>query len=103
MAPLFSSRVGVFATGGGEYCRASWPLGVLTLYQEQVVLKSLVKTYRLPLADIDRIQPRFLSFRIHHRVSDVPEFVTVWGFHALRRLKSAVRHHNLGLKIDTLG
>ena len=100
MSPLFSSRAGISVVGGGAYCRTSWPLGKVTLDTDVLIVDGLFKSYRLPLADIDRTRAGLLIVDVQHHAAGVPGSVKLWGVRLFQRLRNAVRRHQLRIEVS---
>jgi hypothetical protein len=100
MSPLFSSRVGISVVGGGAFCRASWPLGKITLDAEALTVDALFKSYRLRVADIDRVRRGLLTVDVEHHAPGVPRLVRLWGVRLFARLRKAIRRHQLRVEMS---
>lgn len=100
MSPLFSSRAGIEVFGGGASCRASWPLGKIALDAEALTLNALVKSYRLSVADIDRVRGGLLMVEVEHHAPGVPGLVRLWGIRLFGRLREAIRRHQLRVEVS---
>ena len=99
MSSLFSSRAGITTFDGSAVCRATWPLGSVTLDNEALTLNAWFKSYRLRFADIECLRVGFLSIEIQHHASDVPENVRIWGIGLFGRLREAIHRHQLKIEV----
>jgi hypothetical protein len=97
---LFSSRAGISVVGGGAFCRASWPLGKITLDAEALTLEALFKSYRLRVVDIDRVRGGSLTVDIEHHAQGVPGLVQLWGIRLFGRLREAIQRHHLSIEVS---
>jgi hypothetical protein len=99
MSPPFSSRAGISIVGGGVFCRASWPLGKITLDAEALTVNALFKSYRVRVADIDRIRRRLLMVDVEHHASDVPGVIQLWGIRLFSRICEVIQQHQLRIEV----
>jgi len=100
MSPLFSSRAGISVVGGGAFCRASWPLGKITLDAEALTVNALFKSYRIRVADIDRIRRGALTVNVEHHASGVPGVIQLWGIRLFSRIREVIQRHQLGIEVS---
>ena len=96
---LFSGRASILISGGGAFIRATWPLGKVSLEREALVLDTLIRSFRLPLAEIVCIRRCLLSVSIEHRARDVPEYVSIAGFRLFHRLRAAIEQYSLPVDV----
>jgi len=99
MSTLFSSRAGLEIFGEGVACRSSWPLGSVEFDAESFTFNALLKSYRLRLQDIERIEFGWQGIQFIHRASNVPSLVRIRGFGLSRRLQKAIQEHHLDVQI----
>src|SRR5688500_13243597 len=99
---LFSSRAGLMLSGEGQFCRADWPLGRITLDREGLNLHALFACHRIRLSDIDAVRPTLLGVRVYDHSEDVPAFVSIWGIWIFRRLKRAAYQHGMTIPMATV-
>ena len=108
--PLFSCRTGIKMAEGTEVVagfmvherefKASWPLGKVRLHARHLTVGTLVKSFDIPYGSVDSIRKQFF-FRIviNHHCPDAPSIIYLDGPLLWRKLTSAVRKHNLPLKL----
>jgi len=97
---LFSSRAGIAVVGDGVSCRASWPLGKITLNAEALTLDGLLGSYRLCIADIDCIRGGLLTVEIEHHAPGVPGMVRLSGIRLFSRLREVIARYQLRVKVS---
>ena len=100
MNVLLSSRAGISVYGGGVACSASWPLGSIELNEDSLILNALLRSFTLPLQDIESIRFGWLSTQINHHAPAVPSLVRISGFGLSRRLREAIVQNNLPIRIE---
>jgi hypothetical protein len=98
MHPLFSSRAGIVIVGGGASCRATWPLGKVTLNADTLTVDALFRSHQLRLADIDCIRGGWFTVEIEHHAPDVPGMVRLSGIRLFSRLREAIARHQLRVR-----
>ena len=100
MSPLFSSRAGISVVGGRAFCGASWPLGKITLDAEALTVDGLFRSYRVRVADIDRVRRGLLTVYVEHHAPGVPGLVRLWGIRLFARLREAIQRHQLRIEVS---
>ena len=100
MSTLLSSRAGVWIYGEGVACRVSWPLASLELDVDSLILNGMLRSYTLPLQDIDSIRFGWFTTQINHHAPAVPSLVRISGFGLSRRLREAIGQNNLPIRIE---
>ena len=100
MNELFSSRAGISVVGGGAFRRASWPLARITLDAEALTVDALFKSYRLRVADIDRIRRGLLTVDVEHHAPDVPGVIRLWGVRLFSRIREVIQRHQLRIEVS---
>ena len=100
MSPLFSSRAGISVVGSGAFCRASWPLGKITLDAEALTVDALFKSYRLRVTDIDRVRRGLLTVDVEHHAPGVPGLVRLWGIRLFARLRDTIQRNQLKVEVS---
>ncbi len=109
MRPLLSARIGGVAqkalvivtrqngSAPGKWS-INWPWGKLELFTDHLEIKMLLNSFNLPLDSIQKIERHlFFQVRVHHTSGDVPQYVSIFGWSLLGKLKAAAKEHRLPL------
>ena len=96
---LFSSRASVYIFGRGVACSAIWPLGSVEFDANSFTFNAILKTYRLGLQEIDRVEFGWQGVQFVHHASEVPGLVRISGLGLSRCLQDAIHEHHLGVPI----
>ena len=100
LSPVFSGRAGVYVVGGGAFSRATWPLGRVILDAEDLTVGTFLRSYRVRVADIDRIRRGMFSVIVEHHAADVPGLIQLTGFRLFSRLQEAIQQHHLKVEME---
>src|ERR1700739_1458432 len=98
MNSLVSSRAGIWIRGDGVAGSVSWPLGSIELDADALIVTVLLRSYTVPLQDIDGIRFGWLTTQVKHHAPAVPSPVNISGIGLSRRLRDAIGQNNLPVR-----
>jgi len=99
MEILLKKAAGISAGEFPKLVTCNWPLGIVTLYQDRIILDARVEKYELLFLDIEHFQFNIYQVNIEHSNPNVIKDISVNGIFTARAIRKAIVRHRLPVKV----